>query len=81
MGTCATENGPYVTPGCWNCRRAKDLMQSNINILHKTAAVLMEKEQIDGEEFQKIVAESQAEQYLKEDDKSVTIPYRKAAVV
>ena len=36
-------------------RRAKDLVQSNIDILHKTAEVLMEKEQIDGEEFEQIV--------------------------
>ena len=58
-------------------RRAKDLVQSNIEILHKTANVLMEKEQIDGEEFQRIVAEAQAEQYLKP-DADVDIPYREA---
>lgn len=55
-------------------------MLSNIEILHKTAAVLMEKEQIDGEEFQRIVAESQAEQYLKLDNEEVEIPYRKPAM-
>ena len=44
------------------CRRAKDLVQSNIEVLHKAAAILMEKENIDGEEFLKIVMESQAEQ-------------------
>ena len=60
-------------------RRAKDLVQSNIEILHKTAAVLMEKEQIDGEEFQRIVDEAQAEQYLKP-DAEVEIPYRTAAI-
>ena len=54
-------------------------MQSNIEILHKTAAVLMEKEQIDGEEFQRIVDEAQAEQYLKP-DAEVEIPYRTAAM-
>jgi cell division protease FtsH len=59
-------------------RRAKDLVQSNIEILHKTAAVLMEKEQIDGEEFQRIVLEAQAEQYLKEDEPSVKVPYQYA---
>ena len=53
-------------------------MQSNIEILHKTAAVLMEKEQIDGEEFQRIVLEAQAEQYLKEDEPSVKVPYQYA---
>lgn len=61
--------------GTYFCRRAKDLVQSNIEILHKTANVLIEKEQIDGEEFQRIVAECQAEQYLKP-DAEVDIPYR-----
>lgn len=54
-------------------------MQSNIEILHKTAEVLMEKEQIDGDEFQRIVAATEAQQYLKE-DADVQIPYRKPAV-
>jgi cell division protease FtsH len=56
-------------------RRAKDLVTSNIDILHKTAAVLLEKEQIDGEEFSRIVMESQAEQYLKQDEPSIAVPY------
>jgi cell division protease FtsH len=59
-------------------RRAKDLVQSNIGILHKTAEVLLEKEQIDGEEFLKIVESLQAEQYLKQDEPSVTVPYQTA---
>jgi hypothetical protein len=33
-------------------RRAKDLVQSNIAVLHKTADLLMEREQIDGEDLQ-----------------------------
>jgi cell division protease FtsH len=57
-------------------RRAKDLVQSNIDILHKTAAVLMEKENIDGDEFQQIILESQASQYLKQDAPGVSIPYQ-----
>lgn len=59
-------------------RRAKDLIQSNIDILHRTAAVLMEKENIDGDEFQQIIMESQASQYLKADAPGVTIPYQTA---
>ena len=51
-------------------------MQSNIDVLHKTAEVLLEREQIDGEEFQRIVLESQAQQYLKQDEPSVAVPYR-----
>lgn len=60
------------------CRRAKDLVQSNITILHKTAEVLMDKEQIDGEEFQNIIMASQAEQYLKADAPQVSVPYQTA---
>lgn len=61
-----------------SCRRAKDLIQSNIDILHKTAAVLMEKENIDGDEFQAIILASQASQYLKPDAPGVKIPYQAA---
>ncbi len=57
-------------------RRAKDLIQSNIAVLHKTADVLMEREQIDGEEFQRIVMDAQAEQYLKADEPGVGVPYK-----
>lgn len=57
-------------------RRAKDLVQSNIDILHDVAAVLMEKENIDGDEFQKIILASQAKQYLKDDAPGVAIPYK-----
>ncbi|CAD7699535.1 unnamed protein product [Ostreobium quekettii] len=59
-------------------RRAKDLIQTNIDILHKTAEVLMEKETIDGDEFEQIIMESQAKQYLKKDAPTVTIPYQRA---
>lgn len=59
-------------------RRAKDLVQQNIGVLHKVAEVLMEKENIDGDEFQQIVLASQAEQYLKEDAEGVSIPYQTA---
>ncbi len=58
------------------CRRAKDLVQSNISVLHKAAAVLLEKENLDGDEFLKLLMESQAEQYLKSDEPSVSVPYK-----
>lgn len=51
-------------------------MQSNINVLHKTAEVLLEREQIDGDEFLRLILESQAENYLKADEPSVAVPYR-----
>lgn len=59
-------------------RRAKDLVLSNVDILHKVAAVLIEKENIDGDEFQQIVLASQAQQYLKKDAPGVSIPYQAA---
>lgn len=61
---------------CLLHRRAKDLVQSNIDVLHKTAAVLLEQENLDGDEFLKILMESQAEQYLKSDNPDVTVPYK-----
>ena len=60
-------------------RRAKDLVQSNMEILHDVAAVLMEKENIDGDEFQGIILRSQAKQYLKEDAPEIQIPYQSQA--
>ena len=59
-------------------RRAKDLVQSNIGVLHSCAEMLLEREQIDGEDLQNIIAAAQSEQYLKEDEPSATIPYRTA---
>ncbi len=62
-------------------RRAKDLVTANIDTLHKIAAVLIEKENIDGEEFMQIISSAQAEQYLKNDAPGVTIPYQTAQPV
>lgn len=59
-------------------RRAKDLIQSNIDVLHKCAELLIEREQIDGEDLQALLLEAQAKQYLKDDEPTVTIPYRAA---
>lgn len=44
----------------------------------QVAAVLVEKENIDGDEFQSIILESQADQYLKKDAPGVSIPYQTA---
>ena len=52
------------------------MVQSNISVLHKAAAVLLEKENLDGDEFLKLLMESQAEQYLKSDEPSVQVPYK-----
>lgn len=59
-------------------RRAKDCLQRNLDTLHRVAAVLVEKENIDGDEFQAMIAEAQAEQYLMDDAPSLTIPYQSA---
>ena len=57
-------------------RRAKDLVQQNIDVLHRCAELLLERESIDGEDLQALLVEAQSEQYLKSDEPSVTIPYR-----
>lgn len=57
-------------------RRAKDLIQQNLDVLHKCAELLMEREQIDGEDLQALLVEAQSKQYLKGDEPSVSIPYR-----
>ncbi|GAB4823615.1 hypothetical protein N2152v2_010661 [Parachlorella kessleri] len=59
-------------------RRCKDLIQSNISVLHRCADLLMEREQIDGEDMQALLVEAQAEQYLKADEPSVNLPYQAA---
>jgi cell division protease FtsH len=59
-------------------RRAKDLVQQNIGVLHACAELLLEREQIDGEDLQALLVEAQSQQYLKDDEPSVTIPYRTA---
>ena len=43
-------------------RRCKDLIQSNISVLHRCADLLMEREQIDGEDLQALLVEAQSEQ-------------------
>lgn len=44
--------------------RAKTLMTTHIEILHKLAALLMEKETVDGEEFLSLFIDGQAELYV-----------------
>ena len=51
-------------------------MQLNIDVLHAVADVLMEKENIDGEEFERIMLGAKSELYLKADEPSVTVPYQ-----
>eukprot|EP00240_Pyramimonas_obovata_P002828 CAMPEP_0118935160 /NCGR_PEP_ID=MMETSP1169-20130426/15025_1 /TAXON_ID=36882 /ORGANISM="Pyramimonas obovata, Strain CCMP722" /LENGTH=696 /DNA_ID=CAMNT_0006878151 /DNA_START=112 /DNA_END=2202 /DNA_ORIENTATION=- len=59
-------------------RRAKDLVETNINVLHRVAEILLEKENIDGEEFQNIFNEEgmAAEMYLKEDSPTTSVPFQ-----
>ena len=67
----------------WNpCtrRRSKDLITTNIDVLHNTANVLMEREQIDGDEFQRILVQNSVQQYLKQDAPEVQVPYQDAKV-
>ena len=60
---------------CQAYRRAKDLMVTNINVLHKTAEILMEKENINGQEFEQILIAEGGCMYLKEDSPTTTVPY------
>ena len=55
-------------------RRAKDLVQSNMPLLHKLAALLVENEQVDGDELQAMILESQTEAYIQDDAPSVQMP-------
>jgi len=57
-------------------RRAKDLMETNINVLHRVAEILLEKENIDGDEFMQVFQEVEAEMYLKEDSPTTTVPFQ-----
>ena len=59
-------------------RRAKDLVLQNISVLHACSELLLEREQIDGEDLQALLVEAQSEQYLKPDEPSISIPYRTA---
>ena len=47
-------------------------------MLHKIADVLLEREQINGDEFQAILVEAKVTQYLKNDAPEVTVPYQAA---
>lgn len=49
------------------CRRAKDCLATNMDVLHEVANTLVEKENMDGDELQQIIAASQAQQYTKKD--------------
>lgn len=44
--------------------RAKTLMETHIEILHKLATLLLEKETIDGEEFLSLFIDGKAELYV-----------------
>ena len=59
-------------------RRAKDLVTENIGCLHAVADVLLDKENIDGDEFEKIMLAAKAKLYLKEDNESIEVPFKTA---
>ena len=44
--------------------RATDIITKHIDILHKLADLLLEKESVDGEEFMSLFLENQAELYV-----------------
>ena len=57
-------------------RRAKDLMQTNMQLLEDITQALLDKEVLDQEEFEQIVAASGAPQYLKPDAPEIEVPFR-----
>jgi len=59
-------------------RRAKDLMVTNMEALHKIAEALLEKETIDGQEAAQLIMATGAKPYRKPDAPGVTIPYQPA---
>ncbi len=59
-------------------RRAKDLVTENISCLHAVADVLLDKENIDGDEFEQIMLANRAELYLKEDNMDIEVPFKAA---
>ena len=56
-------------------RRAKDLVVQNRAVLDKVAEVLLDKENIDGDEFERIFLEARAPLYLKADSPGTTVPF------
>ena len=60
-------------------RRAKDLVVSNRNVLDAVAEVLLEKETIDGDEFERIFTEARAQLYLKADSPGTKVPFTSVA--
>ena len=59
-------------------RRAKDLVETNIQCLHDVADVLLDKENIDGDEFEKIMLKARAKLYLQEDNAAIEVPFKTA---
>merc|ERR1711924_482952 len=53
--------------------RAKDLMQNNMPALHALADLLLEKENVDGDEFERTLQDMGCEQYLKADEPSIAV--------
>lgn len=45
-------------------KRATDIITTHIDILHKLAQLLIEKETVDGEEFMSLFIDGQAELYV-----------------
>ena len=60
-------------------RRAKDLVVSNRPVLDKVAEVLLEKESIDGDEFERIFTEARSTLYLKADAPGTKVPFTSVA--
>lgn len=60
-------------------RRAKDLVVTNRAVLDAVAAVLLEKESIDGDEFERLFMDAKSELFLKADSPQTKVPFTAAA--
>merc|ERR1712072_345234 len=55
---------------------SKDLMQTNMDALHAVTDLLLEKENVDGDEFERLLLEMGCKQYLKADEPSIAVPFQ-----
>ena len=53
-------------------------MTINLDVLTEVAEVLLDKENIDGDEFEKIMLNAKAQLYLKEDNAAIEVPFQNA---
>ena len=51
-------------------------MHTNIDALHAVTDLLLDKENVDGDEFERLLLEMGCKQYLKADEPSIAVPFQ-----